>query len=40
MDWQDASRAGSILHILIRAIEGSSFEARIASLEVAIAIRR
>jgi hypothetical protein len=33
MDWQDAARAASILQILVRMIEGSSFEQRLAALE-------
>jgi hypothetical protein len=40
LEWADASKAGSILQILIRAIEGSTFEARLASLEAAVAERQ
>ena len=37
MDWNDASRAAYILHLLAKMIEGSSFEQRIEALEQAAA---
>jgi hypothetical protein len=40
IDWQDAARAASILQILARMIEGSTFETRLSALEAAIAEHR
>ena len=33
MSWQDASRAANVLQILVRTLEGSDLEQRIAELE-------
>jgi hypothetical protein len=39
IDWQDAARAASVLHIITRMLEGSEIEARLARLEAALAER-